>query len=258
MNLIVGGDSTIGSALATFWKINGTPHCASTRKRESVADHRPYLDLASKTWSQLETNQYESAVFCAAATKLEYCENHPQATAKINVEATVELARFLNRRGTHLLLLSSNQVFDGRKPGRKVSDAVCPINEYGRQKAEAERLFLQMPRSAVLRLTKVIHADLPLLKLWQDSLQSGQTVDAFVDMKLAPISLEEVVNRIDELIRDQANGIFHLSAKRDVSYFSFAKKYFSNIPNVEYLIRKSYIKDRKSSPSATNSFTTLS
>ena len=127
----------------------------------------------------MEKNHYNAVVFCAADTKLADCEEHPEVTAKINVEATIALANFLRLRGAHLLLLSTNQVFDGSLPNRKVSEQVCPVNEYGRQKAEAERLILQMPRSAVLRLTKVVHSDLPLLKQWESSLQAGQPIEAF-------------------------------------------------------------------------------
>ncbi len=257
MNLIIGGDSTIGSALATFWKINGIPHHSSTRKRQTVSGHRPYLDLGSKTWPQLETAQYEAAVFCAAATKLDHCENDPQATAKINVEATVELASFLSRRGTRLLLLSTSQVFDGSKPGWKVTDFVCPVNEYGRQKAEAERFILQMPLSAVLRLTKVVHPEMHLLKEWQESLKNGQPIEAFADMYIAPIQLDDVVMRIDSLIRNQETGIYHFSGKLDISYYSFAKNYFKNIADVEFLIKKSYVRNSNSIQMSPNSFTTL-
>ena len=257
MYLIVGGDSTIGSALSAYWQAKGISHCASTRNQETVTEKRPYLDLASKTWLELGKNHYDVVVFCAADTKLADCEEHPELTAKINVEATIALANFLRLRGAHLLLLSTNQVFDGSLPNRKVSEQVCPFNEYGRQKAEAERLILQMPRSAVLRLTKVVHSDLPLLKQWESSLQAGQPIEAFVDMNIAPIFLEEVVQRIDKLIRNRETGIFHLSGKCDVSYYEFAKNYFKSIPNVESLIQKSYMKNSQSITSTANLYSTL-
>ena len=246
MYLIVGGDSTIGRALSTFWNNNGVDHCATTRKLETVAVYRPFVDLASKNWSQLDGLDFSGVVFCAASTKLSTCENYPQDTSKINVEGTIELARYLSYRASYLLLLSSNQVFDGSRPSWKVNDHVCPINEYGRQKAEAERLILQMQRSAVLRLTKVVHPDMHLIKQWHESLRSGKPIEAFADMNISPISLKDVVTQIDDLLQNQKTGIHHLFGKLDISYFSFAKNYFKNIPNSEFLIKKTYIKDSKS------------
>jgi dTDP-4-dehydrorhamnose reductase len=257
MYLIVGGDSTIGRALSTFWNNNGVHHFTTTRKLETVAVHRPFVDLASKNWSHLEGLHFSAVVFCAASTNLSTCENYPQDTARINVEGTTKLASYLSDRATYLLLLSSNQVFDGSKPSWKVTDHVCPVNEYGRQKAEAERLILQMQRSAVLRLTKVVHPDMHLLKQWQESLQSGKPIEAFADLNISPISLKDVVTQIDDLVQNQKTGIHHLSGKLDISYFSFAKNYFKNIPNVEFLIKKTYIKDSKFLAIASNSHTTL-
>ena len=257
MYLIVGGDSTIGRALSTYWCAEGVDHCASTRRRESVTENRPYLDLASMSWSDFKEDRYDAVVFCAAVTKLAECENHPRATSKINVEATIGLACFLGIRGSHLLMLSTNQVFDGRKPRPRVSDEVCPVTEYGRQKSEAERLILQMPRSAVLRLTKVVHPDLPLLKRWNNSLQSGQPIEAFDDMNIAPITLEDVVTQIDKLIRMSSTGIYHLSGDHDISYYSFARNYFKSIPNVEFLIRRSHSNNSQLTVSPVNLYTTL-
>ncbi|NQU63053.1 MAG: sugar nucleotide-binding protein [SAR324 cluster bacterium] len=239
MYLIIGGDSIIGKALSAFWEEKKIPYCASTRRSEQVNQKRPYIDLASLTWPELETGQYDAVVFCAAATKLADCEEYPETTRAINVEATLALVRFMALRGSYLLFLSTNQVFDGTKPHRKVSDKICPINEYGRQKADAERLFRQESRSAVLRLSKVIYPDLPLLRHWESRLQKGQSIEAYTDMYLAPISLEKVVKRIDQLLQNKEPGIFHISGEEDVSYYSFAKSYFSDIPNADKLIQKS-------------------
>jgi len=239
MYLIIGGDSIIGKALSVFWEEKNIPYCSSTRRREKVNLKRPYIDLASGNWHELETIRYDAVVFCAASTKLAECEVSPETSRAINVDATVALARLLALRGSYLLLLSTNQVFDGAKPHRKVTDQVCPINEYGRQKADAEQFILKEQHSAVLRLSKVIYPDLPLLRQWGSSLQAGQSIEAYTDMYLAPISLEKVVNRIDQLVHNRETGIFHLSGKDDISYYSFAKSYFGHLPAADKLIRKS-------------------
>lgn len=109
----------------------------------------------------------------------------------------------------------------------------------------------------MLRLTKVIHPGLPLLKQWQASLQSGQPIEAFADMYLAPISMGEVVLRIDNLIRNRESGIFHLSGECDVSYYCFAKEYFSYLPDAASLIRKSFVRNSRSVLLASDYLTSL-
>jgi len=190
-----------------------------------VSENRPFVDLARQAWPKLSNAHYNSVVFCAAATKLAECEEKPHETKKINVNAIVSLSKILSKKGAHLLLLSTNQVFDGSRPNRTISESVCPINEYGRQKAEVEKHLLRMPGSAVLRMTKVIHPDLSLLKEWDKNLKAGRLIEAFTDMFLAPVKLSDVVQRIDELITNHTTGLHHISSGKDISYYLFAKQF---------------------------------
>lgn len=257
MHLIVGGDSTIGAGLSQFWRDRGIPHHASTRRVALVSALRPYMDLGERRWSTALENRYEAVVFCAAVTKLADCEGYPEKAKQINVDGTLALATALSRESAYLLLLSTNQVFDGSKPHRKVSEPVCPINEYGRQKAEAEQRILQLPNSAVLRLTKVIHPELPLLRQWEADLKAGKPIEASTNMHLAPIPLEEVVRKIDKLVRNKSTGIHHLSGEKDVSYYEFAASYFRKFNNIEKLIRQSTIRTSQLIISSVPRYTSL-
>jgi len=61
----------------------------------------------------------------------------------------------LQVQGSFVIFLSSNQVFDGTTPYRHSDEAVCPLNEYGRQKAAFENWLLGRSKpAAILRLTK--------------------------------------------------------------------------------------------------------
>ena len=48
MNLIIGGDSTIGQALSDYWNEKRVPHNSSTRREEQVSENRPFVDFAKK------------------------------------------------------------------------------------------------------------------------------------------------------------------------------------------------------------------
>jgi dTDP-4-dehydrorhamnose reductase len=238
MYLIIGGDSNIGKELSNHWTKLNIIHCSSTRRLAQVNKMRPYVDLAAKEWSNLGVVRYDAVVLCAAVTKLSECEEHPIETAKINIESTISLANFLSLQGAYLLLLSSNQVFDGSKPFRHVSEQVCPINEYGRQKVEAEKQILKLPSSAILRLSKVIHDNLKSLNKWEADLQMGKSIEAYDNLYISPISMIKVLMKIDELLKYRKQGIHHLSGEFDISYFNFLNEYFKNKPNAKKLIKK--------------------
>ncbi len=212
--LIVGADGTIGSALMARLQAVGTS------RREGT----PYLklDLATnpKSWPALPP--CDVAYLCAATTKLDACENDPAATARINVERTVELARRLHAQGSFVVFLSTNHVFDGSKPFRRFDEVPCPINRYGAQKAEAEKAILALGHSAVLRLTKIIPTPFPLFAQWREKLLAGEPVRAFTDMAIAPVPLALTVEALLAVGEAKQSGIWQLSGPRDANYYELA------------------------------------
>ena len=110
MNLIVGGNSFIGSHLESDWKQRRVSLRATTRKRSEVSAERPCLDLETIEWSPVLEEQYESLDFCAGVTKINECENNPQHNYRINVANAVILLTELLKRAGHLSILSSRQV----------------------------------------------------------------------------------------------------------------------------------------------------
>jgi dTDP-4-dehydrorhamnose reductase len=237
MFLIVGGDSAIGRALSEYWRLRGVPHHASTKKLDLINASRPHIDLLDQQWSDIYNYQYDAVVFCAAYTRIDQCEYQPLESFKVNVNSTFLLAEKFANLGAYLLLLSSSKVFDGKTPNRRPVDQVCPTTEYGRQKAEIERILLGLPRSAVLRLSKVIHPDMPLIKNWRIRVKAGEIINAYEDMFLAPVSIDKVSQKISDLVEKKDIGIYHLSGCEDISYFKFATQIFADIKNADKLIR---------------------
>ena len=224
MVLIVGGDSTIGLALSCYWEKRKIPFHSSTRHKELKSDIRPFIDLTRiHTFKNL--SNYRVAVICAAVTDMAICERQTKKTKSANVTGTIELIKVFCNNNTHILFLSTNQVFDGEKPCQYPDSTRNPINDYGRQKADVEKFLENVTNTCILRLTKVIHPELKLLKQWQRILSAGDSIVAFDDMTLSPVHLDDVIIKIDLLIRDKAIGIYQLSGKSDISYYDFARHF---------------------------------
>jgi dTDP-4-dehydrorhamnose reductase len=217
--LIVGGDSLIGRALHESYRAAGAP-CVETSRR---AGQHPQLDLAAspETWELADS--YSAAFLCAGRTKLADCETHPAETALINVNRTTELARTVWERGTFIVFLSTNLVFDGHKAFPAVDDAQNPTTAYGRQKAEAEKILRELgERVAIVRLTKVVHAGMPLLLDWAAALRRREVIHPYSDTVFSPIPLEYVAGALRSIAARRTGGTIHLSAERDISYASLA------------------------------------
>ena len=233
--LIIGGDSTIGSALIQSLVAKNITYTATSRRKDSALLH---LDFAASPENWPELPHADVAYFCAAVTKLETCEKEPESTRKINVTQLQILAERLQKNGTFIVFLSSNQVFDGTIPYRKTTDAPCPINEYGKQKTAFEQWLLARPyTAAVLRLTKVISARLPILAQWEKALNKGESVEAFDDLIFAPLPLQAVLGALHDIGSKKRAGIFYLSGTRDISYYEIAQKLAAKIGADAKLVR---------------------
>jgi len=222
MRIIIGGDSTIGRALSYSWKEKGISFQSSTRKSNLVNPNRPLIDLVSKDWKDIKEYKFNVGVLCAAITSIDKCEEDPVLSKKVNVEGRIELVNELIDKKTHIIMLSSNQVFDGSKKLVEAHEPTNPINEYGKQNVELEEFILNFPKTTVFRLTKVIHNNLSILKDWKEKLESGQEIFPFKDLNLAPISLKQVLQSIEKIITNKAYGIRQLSAEKEISYEEFA------------------------------------
>ena len=100
---------------------------------------RPLLDLddpASATW--LVERDAPALVFHAAAmTDVDEAARDPESAFRRNTEATEALAHACRRAGAGLLLISTNEVFDGQRrdgQGYREDDVTAPVNAYGRSK----------------------------------------------------------------------------------------------------------------------------
>ena len=90
----------------------------------------------------IERDRPEAIVHCAAWTDVDGCAREPELALRRNGEATGVLARAAVARGIDLIVVSTNEVFDGRRTdgaGYAPDDPPAPINPYGVSKLAGER-----------------------------------------------------------------------------------------------------------------------
>lgn len=223
--LVVGGDSLVGSALKMYCRKLGSAVDATSRRPGSGAPGTVFLDLGTSDFAPLQNSSYDVAFLCAAVTSMQACQGDPEGSRRINVDNTLELMRRLADRGTHLVFLSSSQVFDGETPMPDEGSPTGPKNEYGAQKlAVEEAIERQALPAAVLRVTKVL-ADHPVgvFKGWFEALTQGQPVQAATNMALAPVMVGDVAEAAERLAAGRHRGIWHLGSSDEIGYFDAAR-----------------------------------
>lgn len=220
MILVVGGTSSIGEALVRRARDQG--QAISYTSRRTGADIP--LDLSGDPREWKIPSNTKHAIFCAAITGIANCENSPEATRSVNVEAVKELSLRLSDLGAKITYLSSNLVFSPDTSSPSESSALSPATEYGRQKLAVEEFLLcKIPDAQIIRPTKVVSPSLPLFSKWKHAILAQQPFEAFSDLYFSPISLGSVAEWVLKIALGREQGVFHLSASDSISYADAGK-----------------------------------
>lgn len=158
---------------------NGAISGAMQRYANARVIGRPELDIRDPY--VFPSTAGGCAVITAAVTSIEMCEKYPEWSRSVNVTATLDVASRLHDVGWRVVLLSS-------------SAAIDPETVYGSQKRHLEYCWEFGP---VLRLPKVLHADIPVIGNWLGLMKHGSKVPGVFDnMVIQPIGLSDVVEAV--------------------------------------------------------------
>jgi dTDP-4-dehydrorhamnose reductase len=191
-----------------------------------------YFDLSEPNLN-IDFSKYECVILCAAITNIAQCESEPEKCERINSINTIALIEKCVASKCFVIFLSSNAVFDGKKPFYKHTDTTSPTTKYGEFKVNVEKYIQDLPQNdaCVLRLTKVITDSTPFIQNWKAAAENGNEIKAFSNRLISPIDIEDVVDSIQLLVERKNSGIFQLGSSEEISFYEFAKKIFTSEPN---------------------------
>jgi dTDP-4-dehydrorhamnose reductase len=180
---------------------------------------RHTLDLAQNgSVTSAVLDQFPQAIVnCAAVSVPEQCETDPARAQALNVELPALLARLAHHMSARLVHLSSEQVFDGtRTTAYAPTDAAAPLNLYGRQKVESERLVHQYAAEFAVTVRPPLLMGNSLTgqrsnheRLFADW-AAGRTPRLFTDEFRQACTAENLAEVLVELCeRDNVRGVVH-------------------------------------------------
>ena len=177
------------------------------------------LDAPGTIGGLLDRDRPEVVVHCAAWTDVDGCARDPELALRRNATAVSELAISCNSRGASLVLVSTNEVFDGRRTDRAgyvEGDATGPINPYGESKLageEAARAVFHDGSGPSLWITRTSWlygppgADFPHKILAAAArLPAGAPLRVVADEFGSPTYTEDLADAIVALVRGGAPG----------------------------------------------------
>jgi len=198
------------------------------RKRISYTSlGRAQLDLRDQKAIGSAVDQYRVVVNCAGYTDVDGAEAEELLANEVNGTAVGNLARACRQRGALLVHYSTDYVFDGKgKRPYRPSDAIAPINAYGRSKALGERLIGESGCEHLIIRTSWLYAPWGknFVRTIVAFLQKNHPLRIVNDQMGRPSSAQELARSSMKLIEKGARGFFHLADGGECTWFEFTKE----------------------------------
>ena len=187
------------------------------------------LDLAdrSATRKLLASLRPTGILHCAAATDVDWCEDHPTEAETVNAKASGDLAELAAELGARFVYVSTDAVFDGNAGKYSEADQPSPVNAYARSKLHGERQVSDRnPRAAIARVNiygwnaqdKVSLAEWVLKRL-----SAGSPVPGFTDVHFTPMLATDLAEFLLAMLDDDLTGIHHVGGSERISKYDFAR-----------------------------------
>lgn len=178
----------------------------------------------------VETLKPEVLIHCAAMSSPDACEVDKYSCSKLNVEVTSRLATACKDYGAHLIFLSTDFVFDGKKSDYSETDSPAPACYYGESKLEAENILQEMNIGVAIVRTSLVfgyeeHLSRPNIALRViDHLKNSQSYRVPFDQIRTPTLAEDLALALRTIAEKRESGIFNVSGGEKVSVYEFSKQ----------------------------------
>jgi len=245
--LILGGSGFIGTKIVEKLQLN--PHYTIT---STYHTHLP--QIRNSRWIKLDMNNLQQlrdtlerasadtiinlVTYSKGTSHVDACEKDKAECSFVNISPTKIIAAHCQRNpSVKYIFFSSSQVFSGDTKHTE-NGLPEPKNVYGQTKLHAESIITKLSNYAIVRPCVVFGIPLPfqhgnIFNHIYRSFRRGKEFTAYTDMIRSPCYVQDVVKLVEEIIKQDATGIFHVPsetasinefAKEIVSFFKFNAK----------------------------------
>jgi dTDP-4-dehydrorhamnose reductase len=228
--LITGCNGLLGQKLV--YGLKGNPAMkviASSIGANRIQNQEGYiyesLDITDPEQVKQAVNKYlpDAIINTAAMTNVDTCEAEKEACLALNVGAVKNLIHAAENmpgaKKPHLIHLSTDFIFNGKKGPYREEDAPDPLSYYAVTKLEAEHLVQASSLKWAILRTMLVYGTVDKMSrtnivLWaKGALEKGQEIKVVDDQFRNPTLAEDLAQACIQALHKEAQGIYHISGK---------------------------------------------
>jgi dTDP-4-dehydrorhamnose reductase len=170
----------------------------------------------------------DAVIHAAAESKPDVCQEHPDLTKKINIDASLAIAGMCGDDKIPCVFTSTDLVFDGATPPYNETCVLSPISVYGEQKAAAEAGMRGRHGGIVICRMPLMYGDAPpqassFIQPLINAILAGKKTGLFFDEFRTPVSSSTAARGL-LLALNCVPGILHLGGRERLSRYDFGVK----------------------------------
>ena len=225
--LVVGRSGQLARSLADV---------AASRELPLIALGRPEFDLEQSDMIDRIVSAINPGVIvnAGAYTAVDKAEFEPERALAINRDGAGHLASIASRRKTPFIHVSTDYVFDGKKPTPyHEEDRPLPLGVYGRSKLEGEQAVLNACPTAIVLRTSWCFSEhgSNFVKTMLRLAGTQKVIRVVDDQHGAPTATHDIATAILNLMTHihgrVGAGVYHLTAAGETSWHGFAAAIFA-------------------------------
>ncbi len=232
--LVFGANGMLGQRLVEFYSDqSGIQLLACSIEKEPVFEGTDYrkIDLTRREEvKDLVYDFYPDVIINAAAyTNVDKSETEREQAWKTNVKGVEYIAEVSRVIDSHIVHISTDYIFDGKRGPYSEKDNPNPLGYYARTKLASENVLrISGTYNTILRtnvLYGVAHDSRPDFVRWVvNSVRAGNEIRIVTDQVNNPTFIDDLVQAISKVIEFKKFGIYNIGGKEFLNRYDFTMK----------------------------------
>ena len=235
--IITGSNGLLGQSLLELLlqeKENYQVFGFSRGKNRSGRTDFDYLSIditdKNRLKNEVEKINPDFIINTAAMTQVDDCETNKKACDTLNVDVVKWLAEISSTINCHLIQISTDFIFDGKKGYYKETDAPNPLSYYGLSKLKSEEVLTNSTIDFTILRTilvygKVYNMSRNNIVLWvKKMLENQQEITIVDDQYRMPTYVVDLAMACKIAIDKKAIGIFNIASNTLLSVYQIAQE----------------------------------
>jgi dTDP-4-dehydrorhamnose reductase len=239
--LVLGGSGFVGSRVLALWR-DDLDVVAPSHAELDLLDHNAITSYLRHSKATVLLNLAAGALVDAA--EAERGDTHGRVYS-LNAELPRVLAKLCAERGTRLVHVSTDYVFDGAQAERpyREEDLPNPLSWYAQTKRFGEDAILASRAAACIAriempFTGHDHPRTDFARTCLRRFEAGTAIVGVIDQRITPVFLDDAVRALKLLVTSNFEGVIHVASTDWTTPFDYARAIAARLGFDVDLVRK--------------------